>query len=165
MLKATFLAGGLEEMDLEEILSLAGGNAVARMPGVVIASAAQGAVNAFATARVGVVTKSVLFAEGEPIDMRRLRRESYGEALSPQGDCDQGRSGRIGQADVGPDASRLVRPSAILARRAQAASFFRAIRRFGRRGVRALGLWSRTAIWARFRSASLSCATMSYRYA
>lgn len=82
VLKATFLAGGLEEMDLEEILSLAGGNAVARMPGVVIASAAQGAVNAFATARVGVVTKSVLFAEGEPIDMRRLRRESYGEALS-----------------------------------------------------------------------------------
>ena len=82
VLKATFLAGGLEERDLEEILSLAGGNAVARMPGVVIASAAQGAVNAFATARVGVVTKSVLFAEGEPIDMRRLRRESYGEALS-----------------------------------------------------------------------------------
>ena len=55
---------------------------MARMPGVVIASAAQGAVNAFATARVGVVTKSVLFAEEEPIDMRRLRRESYGEALS-----------------------------------------------------------------------------------
>lgn len=53
VLKATFLAGGLEEMDLEEILSLAGGNAVARMPGVVIASAAQGAVNAFATARGG----------------------------------------------------------------------------------------------------------------
>lgn len=82
VLKATFLAGGLEEMDLEEVLSLAGGNAVARMPGVVIASAAQGAVNAFATARVGVVTKRVLFAEEEPVDMRRLRRESYGEALS-----------------------------------------------------------------------------------
>ena len=82
VLKATFLAGGLEEMDLEEVLSLAGGNAVARMPGVVIASAAQGAVNAFATARVGVITKRVLFAEEEPVDMRRLRRESYGEALS-----------------------------------------------------------------------------------
>lgn len=85
--KATFLAAGLEEMDLEELVSLVGGSAVLRVPGVVVASAAQGAANAFATVRVGIITKKVLFAEEAPFDMRRARRESYGEALSFLKDC------------------------------------------------------------------------------
>ena len=49
ILKATFLAGGLEEMDLEELLPLVTGNAAMKLPGLVFASAAQGTVNAFMT--------------------------------------------------------------------------------------------------------------------
>jgi hypothetical protein len=81
-MKATLIAGGLEEMDFEEIVALIGGNAAITAPSVVLSSAAQGAANAYLTVRVGVITKALLFAEEGPADMRELRRNSYGEALS-----------------------------------------------------------------------------------
>ena len=66
ILKATFLAGGLEEMDLEELLPLVTGNAAMKLPGLVFASAAQGTVNAFMTIRVGILTKKYLFSADGP---------------------------------------------------------------------------------------------------
>lgn len=82
VMKVTLLAGGLEEMDFEEVVALIGGNAALTASSVVLSSAAQGAANAFLTVRVGVITKAMLFAEDGPVDMRKLRRASYGEALS-----------------------------------------------------------------------------------
>lgn len=81
-MKATLIAGGIEEMDLEEIVTLIGGNAAIAASSVVLSSAAQGAANAYLTVRVGVITKALLFTEDGPADMRELRRNSYGEALS-----------------------------------------------------------------------------------
>lgn len=81
-MKATIIAGGLEEMDFEEVMALIGGNAALTASSVVFSSAAQGAANAFLTVRVGVITKALLFSEEGPADMRELRRSSYGEALA-----------------------------------------------------------------------------------
>lgn len=86
-MKATLIAGGLEEMDLEEIVALIGGNAALTASSVVLSSAAQGAANAFLTVRVGVITKALLFSENAPADMRELRRKSYGEALKFLREC------------------------------------------------------------------------------
>lgn len=81
ILKATFLAGGLEEMDLEELLPLVTGNAAMKLPGLVFASAAQGTVNAFMTIRVGILTKKYLFSADGPIKMAQARKDSYKEAI------------------------------------------------------------------------------------
>ena len=81
ILKATFLAGGLEEMDLEELLPLVTGNAAMKLPGLVFASAAQGTVNAFMTIRVGILTKKYLFSADGPIEMAQARKDSYKEAI------------------------------------------------------------------------------------
>lgn len=81
ILKATFLAGGLEEMDLEELLPLVTGNAAMKLPGLVFASAAQGTVNAFMTIRVGILTKKYLFSADGPIEMTQARKDSYKEAI------------------------------------------------------------------------------------
>ena len=81
-MKATLIAGGLEEMDFEEIVALIGGNAAITASSMVLSSAAQGAANVYLTVRVGGITKALLFAEDGPADMRELRRNSYGEALS-----------------------------------------------------------------------------------
>lgn len=81
ILKATFLAGGLEEMDLEELLPLVTGNAAMKLPGLVFVSAAQGTVNAFMTIRVGILTKKYLFSADGPIEMAQARKDSYKEAI------------------------------------------------------------------------------------
>lgn len=82
VLKATFVAGGMEEMDLEEILPMITGNAALKLPGLVLASAAQGTVNAFTTIRVGIITKKYLFSADGPVSMKQARKESYKEALA-----------------------------------------------------------------------------------
>lgn len=81
ILKATFIAGGLEELDLEELLPLVTGNAAMKLPGLVFASAAQGTVNAFMTIRVGILTKKYLFSADGPIEMAQARKDSYKEAI------------------------------------------------------------------------------------
>lgn len=87
-MKATVIAGGLEEMDFEEVVTLIGGNAALSASSVVLSSAAQGAANALLTIRVGVITKKLLFSEDAPPDMRELRRNSYGEAIAFLKGCD-----------------------------------------------------------------------------
>ncbi len=81
VMKATLFAGGIEQMDLEEVIALAGGNTLIGASGMVLSSAAQGASNAFLTVRVGVIAKKLLLSKDAPADMRELRRSSYGEAL------------------------------------------------------------------------------------
>ena len=79
VLAGAFLAGGLEELDLEEMMPAMLGRV--KVPGVLLASATQGAVNAFSTYRVGVITKRWLLAADGPARMAELRHASYGEAL------------------------------------------------------------------------------------
>lgn len=80
VLKTTLIAGGLEEMDYAELISLMGGNGVLQAGGIVMASAGTGMANAFFTARVGIITKAYLL-DKEQRDIKLLRRTSYGEAL------------------------------------------------------------------------------------
>ncbi|NHM15097.1 DUF697 domain-containing protein [Eggerthellaceae bacterium zg-887] len=80
-LKATLLAGGLEELDYTEMVSLMGGSAALEAGGVLVSSAGQGMANAFFTVRVGVIAKALLL-DANPPDMRTLRRQSYRQALT-----------------------------------------------------------------------------------
>lgn len=80
VLKTTLIAGGLEEMDYAELISLMGGNSVLQAGGIVMASAGTGMTNAFFTARVGIITKAFLLDQNQR-DIKLLRRTSYGEAL------------------------------------------------------------------------------------
>ena len=82
VLGAGLLAGGIEELDLEEMLPAVLGQAGAHMPGVLLASTTQGVVNAFTTYRIGVLTKRYLLDENAPLPAREARRASYGEALA-----------------------------------------------------------------------------------
>ena len=82
VMAGALLAGGLEELDLEEMLPLVLGQATSKVSGVLLASTAQGMVNAFTTYRVGVMTKHLLFDEDEPSSQLQVRRVSYGEAIS-----------------------------------------------------------------------------------
>jgi len=81
VLKAVFLAGGMEEMDLEELLPMLSGNAALKLPGLVLASAAQGTVNAFTTIRVGIITRDYLFSADGPLCMKEAKKNSYKEAM------------------------------------------------------------------------------------
>ena len=79
VMAGALLAGGLEELDLEEMLPLVLGQATSKVSGVLLASTAQGMVNAFTTYRVGVMTKHLLFDEGRALlaaagSSRLLRR-------------------------------------------------------------------------------------------
>lgn len=79
---SALVAGGLEDMDLETLLAgVLGGGASGKLSGVVVASTAQGLVNAFLVFRVGCMTKGYLCAEDGPANMADLRRTSYKEAL------------------------------------------------------------------------------------
>ncbi len=83
VMASALVAGGLEEMDLDALLAgVLGSGAGGKVSSALIASAGQGVVNAFFTYRVGVMTKRLLCAEHGPADIARLRRASYGEALS-----------------------------------------------------------------------------------
>lgn len=79
---AALVAGGLEDIDLETLLAgVLGGGTSGKISGVVIASTAQGLVNAFLVFRVGSMVKGYLCAEDGPARMADLRRASYREAL------------------------------------------------------------------------------------
>ena len=83
VMAGALVAGGLEDADLDDVLAgFVGTGGGAKASGVVLASAAQGCVSAFLTYRVGVMTKRLLLAADGPVDLRALRRASYGEALS-----------------------------------------------------------------------------------
>lgn len=62
ILKATFLAGGLEEMDLEELLPLVTGNAAMKLPGLSLPLPHKVPSMHLCTIRVGILTKKYLFS-------------------------------------------------------------------------------------------------------
>ena len=80
ILKATFLAGGLEEMDLEELLPLVTGNAAMKLPGLVFASAHK-VPSMHYDNPCWYFNKKYLFSADGPIEMPQARKDSYKEAI------------------------------------------------------------------------------------
>ena len=83
VMASALVAGGIEEMDLDTLLAgMVGGGTSARVSGLVVASAAQGFVNAFLVFRIGCITRRYLCAVDGPISMKEAKKGSYAEALS-----------------------------------------------------------------------------------
>ena len=78
----TVLAGGLEEMNIEELIPMATEGALGKTLGIVAASATQGAVNALTTLRIGVITRNYLLNADLKQTRKELRMRSYAEAFS-----------------------------------------------------------------------------------
>ncbi len=76
----TLLAGGLEEMDLEDLIPLATESALSKTLGIIAASATQGALNALMTLRIAVIAKNYLLNADVSQTRKELRRKSYAEA-------------------------------------------------------------------------------------
>ncbi len=76
----TLLAGGLEEMDLEDMIPLATESALSKTLGIIAASATQGALNALMTLRIAVIAKNYLLNADVRQTRKELRRKSYSEA-------------------------------------------------------------------------------------
>ncbi|MCR5585085.1 MAG: DUF697 domain-containing protein [Lachnospiraceae bacterium] len=76
----TLLAGGLEEMDLEDMIPLATESALSKTLGIIAASATQGALNALMTLRIAVIAKNYLLNADVKQTRKELRRKSYSEA-------------------------------------------------------------------------------------
>ncbi len=83
----TFIAGSLEEMNMEEPISniLEGipgmASGVGKAVGFVAAPLIQGATNAFTTLRIGTITKNYLLNADVSKTRKELKKESYTEAL------------------------------------------------------------------------------------
>ncbi len=76
----TLIAGGIEEMDLEDMIPLATESALSKTLGIIAASATQGALNALMTLRVAVIAKNYLLNADVKQTRKELRRKSYSEA-------------------------------------------------------------------------------------
>lgn len=83
VMAGALVAGGLEDMDLETLVAGALGNGSGgHLSGLLMASAAQGFVNAFLMFRIGCLTKRYLCAAEGPTTMAFLRKGSYADALA-----------------------------------------------------------------------------------
>ncbi len=76
----TLIAGGIEEMDLEDMIPLATESALSKTLGIIAASATQGALNALMTLRIAVIAKNYLLNADVKQTRKELRRKSYSEA-------------------------------------------------------------------------------------
>ena len=76
----TLVAGGLEEMDLEDMIPMATESALSKTLGIIAASATQGALNALMTLRIAVITRNYLLNADLKQTRKELRRKSYSEA-------------------------------------------------------------------------------------
>ena len=76
----TLLAGGIEEMDIEDMIPLATESALSKTLGIIAASATQGALNALMTLRIAVIAKNYLLNADVRQTRKELRRKSYAEA-------------------------------------------------------------------------------------
>ncbi len=76
----TLLAGGIEEMDIEDMIPLATESALSKTLGIIAASATQGALNALMTLRIAVIAKNYLLNADVKQTRKELRRKSYAEA-------------------------------------------------------------------------------------
>lgn len=82
VLGGALIAGGLEEMDIDELMAgLLGGGSGAHVSGALIASAVQGMTNAFLVFRIGTMTKAYICADEGPLTSQEMRRGSYKAAM------------------------------------------------------------------------------------
>lgn len=83
VMAGAMVAGSLEDMDLEALVAGALGNGSGgHLSGLLMASAAQGFVNAFLMFRIGCLTKRYLCTVEGPTTMAFLRKGSYADALA-----------------------------------------------------------------------------------
>ncbi len=83
VMASALVAGSIEEMDLETLLaSVLGGGGGARISGLVMASAAQGFVNAFLVFRIGCMVKRQLCSTEGRASIKESKKASYSDALS-----------------------------------------------------------------------------------
>ncbi len=81
VMASALIAGGVEDMDLEQVFSEAlGSGAGAKGAGLVLGGATDGLVSAYLVFRIGTITRDYLFAEQEPV-REQVRRASFGEAM------------------------------------------------------------------------------------
>ena len=80
VMASALIAGGVEDMDLEQVFSEAlGSGAGAKASGLLLGGATDGLVGAYLVFRIGVITRDYLFAQTEPV-REQMRRASFGEA-------------------------------------------------------------------------------------
>lgn len=80
VMASALIAGGVEDMDLEQVFGEAlGSGAGAKGAGLVLGGATDGLVGAYLVFRIGAITRDYLFAEEEPV-REQVRRASFGEA-------------------------------------------------------------------------------------
>lgn len=80
VLSYSLVSGGLEDLNIEEILPLMAEGTLGKMGGVFLASATQGAWNALATIRIAVITKNYLLNADVSQTRKELRKKSFKEA-------------------------------------------------------------------------------------
>ena len=76
-----YLAGALEDINMEDLVSKATESTFGKALGLVSASAVQGTVNALTTLRIGVITKNYLLNADVSMTRKELRKKSYTEAF------------------------------------------------------------------------------------
>lgn len=81
VLSMTMLAGALEDINMEDLVSKATESTFGKALGLVSASAVQGTVNALTTLRIGVITKNYLLNADVSMTRKELRKKSYTEAF------------------------------------------------------------------------------------
>ncbi len=77
----TLLAGNLEDINIEDLVSSAVEGALGKVVGLVAASVTQGAVNALTTLRMAAITKNYLLNADVSMTRKELRKNSYKEAM------------------------------------------------------------------------------------
>lgn len=82
VLSYSLLAGALEDLDIEELIPLAMEGSLGKIGGIVLASAAQGTLNALTTLRIAVITKNYLLNADVSQTRKELRKKSYTEAYT-----------------------------------------------------------------------------------
>lgn len=80
VLSYSLMSGGLEDLDIEEILPMITESALGKLGGKVLASATQGAWNALITIRIAVITKNYLLNADVSQTRKELRKQSFKES-------------------------------------------------------------------------------------
>lgn len=82
ILSFTFLAGTIEDLDIEEYLPMIMEGSLGKLSKLAIASVTQGLVNALTTLRIASMTKNYLLNADVHMTRKELRKKSYQEAGS-----------------------------------------------------------------------------------
>ncbi|MCQ2519958.1 MAG: DUF697 domain-containing protein [Lachnospiraceae bacterium] len=80
VLSYSLVSGGLEDMNIEEMVPMVAESTLGKLGGVFLASATQGAWNALASIRIAVITKNYLLNADVSQTKKELRKKSFKEA-------------------------------------------------------------------------------------